>query len=45
MKQLWLIKKLNSFQCSERIGFMEVGLISDTKLTIKSMAQIVLKGD
>ncbi len=37
-------KKMNSFQCSERTGFMEVELISDTKLLIKSEAQIVLKG-
>lgn len=37
-------KKMNSFQCSERTGFMEVELISDEKLTIKSEAQIVLKG-
>lgn len=37
--------KMNSYQCSERTGFMEVELISDTKLTIKSEAQIVLKGE
>ncbi len=37
--------KMNSFQCSERTGFMEVELIGDDKLTIKSMAQIVLKGE
>ena len=38
-------KKMNSYQCSERSGFMEVELISDHKLTIKSEAQIVLKGE
>jgi len=38
-------KKMNSFQCSERTGFMEVELISDHKFTIKSKAQIVLKGE
>jgi PhzF family phenazine biosynthesis protein len=38
-------KKMNSYQCSERTGFMEVELISDKKLTIKSKAQIVLKGE
>lgn len=38
-------KKMNSFQCSERTGFMEVELISNNKLTIKSMAQIILKGE
>lgn len=36
--------KMNSFQCSERTGFMEVELISETELTIKSKAQIVFKG-
>lgn len=38
-------KKMNSYQCSERTGFMEVELISDKTLTIKSEAQIVLKGE
>lgn len=38
-------KKMNSYQCSERTGFMEVELISDEKLMIKSEAQIVLKGE
>lgn len=38
-------KKMNSFQCSERTGFMEVELINDQKLLIKSEAQIVLKGE
>jgi PhzF family phenazine biosynthesis protein len=37
--------KMNSFQCSERSGFMEVELISDDKMTIKSEAQIILKGE
>ncbi len=36
--------KMNSFQCSERTGFMEVELLSEEKMTIKSKAQIVLKG-
>lgn len=38
-------KKMNSYQCSERTGFMEVELIGNDKLTIKSQAQIVLKGE
>lgn len=38
-------KKMKSFQCSERTGFMEVELISDNNLIIKSEAQIVLKGE
>ena len=37
--------KMNSYQCSERTGFMEVELISNEKLIIKSMAQIILKGE
>ena len=37
--------KMRSFQCSERSGFMEVELLSDTKMTLKSKAQIVLKGE
>lgn len=36
--------KMNSFQCSERTGFMEVELLNEKKLIIKSKAQIVLKG-
>ena len=36
--------KMKSFQCSKRTGFMEVELLNDTKMTIKSKAQIVLKG-
>ncbi len=36
--------KMRSFQCSERSGFMEVELLSDTKLIIKSKAQLVLRG-
>ncbi|WP_053970353.1 PhzF family phenazine biosynthesis protein [Mangrovimonas sp. ST2L15] len=38
-------KKMNSFQCSERTGFMEVELIEKHKMTIKGKAQIVLKGE
>ncbi|MCL4131942.1 UNVERIFIED_CONTAM: hypothetical protein GTU68_030212 [Idotea baltica] len=38
-------KKMNSFQCSTRTGFMEVELIGNNKMTIKSEAQIVLKGE
>jgi PhzF family phenazine biosynthesis protein len=38
-------KKMNSYQCSERTGFMEVELINNNKLLIKSEAQIVLKGE
>jgi len=37
--------KMNSFQCSERTGFMEVELLNDNKMIIKSKAQIVLKGE
>ena len=36
---------MNSFQCSERTGFMKVNLIDDNKILIKSKAQIVLKGN
>lgn len=36
--------KLNSFQCSERSGFMEVELIGGNKLVLKSKAQIVFEG-
>ncbi|MGD1945562.1 MAG: PhzF family phenazine biosynthesis protein [Croceivirga sp.] len=36
--------KMNSFQCSERTGFMEVELLSEKNMTITSKAQIVLKG-
>ncbi|RDY59390.1 PhzF family phenazine biosynthesis protein [Flagellimonas nanhaiensis] len=38
-------KKMNSFQCSERTGFMEVELIDELKMTIKGKAQILLKGE
>lgn len=38
-------KKMNSYQCSERTGFMEVELIGDNHMTIKSQAQIVFKGE
>ena len=37
-------KKMNSYQCSERTGFMEVELINDNELLIRGQAQIVLKG-
>jgi len=37
-------KKMKSFQCSERSGFMEVELINDKTLIIKSEAQIVFTG-
>ena len=37
--------KMKSFQCSKRTGFMEVELITDNKMTLKSKAQIVLKGE
>lgn len=36
--------KMNSFQCSERTGFMEVELLDEHRMTIKSSAQIVLQG-
>jgi len=35
---------MNSFQCSERTGFMEVELVGENTLIIKSLAQIVLEG-
>ncbi len=38
-------KKMHSFQCSERTGFMEVELIDDKNLTIKSNAKIILEGN
>ena len=34
-----------SFQCSERTGFMEVELLNEEKMIIKSTAQIVFKGE
>lgn len=37
-------KKMRSFQSSERTGFMDVELISETKLLIKSNAVIVFEG-
>ncbi|GAB1855707.1 PhzF family phenazine biosynthesis protein [Flavobacteriaceae bacterium MHTCC 0001] len=37
--------KMNSFQCSERTGFMEVELLNEEQMTIKSKAKIVLKGE
>lgn len=38
-------KRMNSFQCSKRTGFMEVELIDKTNMTIKGYAQIVLEGE
>jgi predicted PhzF superfamily epimerase YddE/YHI9 len=37
--------KMKSFQCSERSGYMEVELIDDKNLTIKSNAQIIFEGN
>ncbi len=37
-------KKMKSFQCSERTGYMEVELINENKMIIKSEAQIIFKG-
>lgn len=37
-------KRMMSFQCSERTGFMEVELIDDKSFSIKSSAQIILEG-
>jgi len=36
--------KMNAFQCSERSGFMEVEIINEKSLVIKSTAQIVFEG-
>lgn len=36
--------KMQSFQCSERTGFMEVELISTNTCSLKSCARIVLEG-
>ena len=36
--------KMNSFQCSDRTGFMEVELIDKNKLIIKSNARIIFEG-
>lgn len=48
LTKYWSIRlnktKMNSFQCSERSGFMEVELIANNQLTIKSQACIILKG-
>jgi PhzF family phenazine biosynthesis protein len=48
LAKYWSIRlnktKMNSFQCSERSGFMEVELIENNQLTIKSRACIILKG-
>lgn len=37
-------KTMNSFQCSERSGFMEVEILSNDKMKIRSKAQIILRG-
>lgn len=37
-------QKMRSFQCSERSGFMEVELLSETQMTITSQAVIIFKG-
>ena len=37
-------KIMNSFQCSERSGFMEVNLLNDKKMYIKSKAKLILEG-
>jgi len=36
--------KMRSFQCSERTGFMEVELLNEEKMIIKSTAKVVFKG-
>jgi PhzF family phenazine biosynthesis protein len=36
--------KMKSFQSSERTGFMEVEIVSETTFTIKSKAQIIFEG-
>lgn len=36
--------RMKSFQSSQRTGFMEVELLNDHKMTIRSQAQIVLEG-
>ncbi len=36
--------KMSSFQCSSRTGFMEVELLKNGKISIKSTAQIILEG-
>ncbi len=36
--------KMNSFQCSKRTGSMEVEILNQKNMSIKSKAQIVLKG-
>jgi len=35
---------MNSFQCSERSGFMEVTILNSKKLLLKSKAQLVFEG-
>ncbi|MBC7885821.1 MAG: PhzF family phenazine biosynthesis protein, partial [Saprospiraceae bacterium] len=36
--------KMNSFQCSERSGYMAVELLDDNKMIIRSQAQIMFEG-
>jgi len=38
-------QKMESFQCSKRSGFMQVELIGEEKMKIRSQAQIILKGE
>ncbi len=38
-------QKMRSFQCSERSGFMEVEILDKKTMSIKSEAQIILKGE
>lgn len=38
-------RKMNSYQCSERSGFMEVELLNEREISITSEAQIILKGE
>lgn len=38
-------KKMNSFQCSERTGRMEVEILDDRWFTIKSTARVVFEGN
>ena len=37
--------RMNSFQCSERTGYMEVELLGNNKMKIKSNAQIIFQGE
>ena len=36
--------QMNSYQCSNRGGFMEVELLNDTQMILRSMARIVFEG-